>query len=187
MWPEFRSVAQLSMIEMRIWGVKMLRQLSELHRRNLTKQVRRCQKDLFLQGEFFNSVQSFVLWKNWVQEEENQQRKEELRQAVAAVKRQLQDCPRENLVVFFPAGNFFFRFGGRKWKCPWVSWRWQMRWQWGDSKKTQVHCLLTSGHWMHSLPHRFQPCFAGDDQPTDQLGNEVPTGQLDIFSAKCRL
>lgn len=135
MWPEFRSVAQLSMIEMRIWGVKMLRQLSELHRRNLTKQVRRCQKDLFLQGEFFNSVQSFVLWKNWVQEEENQQRKEELRQAVAAVKRQLQDCPRENLVVFVSL-FFFFRFGGRKWKCPWVSWRWQMRWQWGDSKNT---------------------------------------------------
>lgn len=48
----------------------------------------------------------------------------------------------------------------------------------GGIPKTQVHCLLTSGHWMHSLPHKFQPCFAGDDQPTDQLGNEVPTGQL---------
>ena len=62
-----------------------------------------------------------------------------------------------------------------------------MRWQWEDSKNTSPLPLDFGIGWMHSLSHRFQPCFAGDDQPTDQLGNEVPTGQLDIFSAKCRL
>ena len=91
-------------------------------------------------------------------------------------------------VFFFPAGNlFFFRFGGRKWKCPWVSWRWQMRYEGGFQKhKSTASWLLDIG----CIPCHTNFSHALQGMISQRTNLEMKCRQvnyIDVFSAKCRL
>lgn len=187
-WPEFRSVAQLSMIEMRIWGVKMLRQLSELHRRNLTKQVRRCQKGTVSSRRILQFGPVFCALKKLGTGGGEPAAKGGTAPSCCSSEKAASGLPPWKSVFFFPAGNlFFFRFGGRKWKCPWVSWRWQMRYEGGFQKhKSTASWLLDIG----CIPCHTNFSHALQGMISQRTNLEMKCRQvnyIDVFSAKCRL